>query len=97
MLATSRWLIWRRLPLPLIAGQDPVSRLPSLSSPSLTDKYLRFADRVGGELGVSAALKEFEEKAAAFPSPPHIRVATYVHHSLNSRVDLYTRARTTCL
>jgi hypothetical protein len=39
-------------------------------------KYLRYAERVGRELGVIDDVAAFDAAAAAFPTPPPIVAAT---------------------
>ena len=49
---------------------------PTLNHASLTAKFLRYAARVAGELGVADDIAAFDAAAAAFPNPPRLVAAT---------------------
>ena len=51
---------------------------PTLNHSALTAKFLRYASRVAGELGVAEEAAAFDAAAAAFPNPPRLVAATCV-------------------
>jgi hypothetical protein len=61
---------------PQPAGELPLRKWDSFNSPSLQPKFLRHAERVARELGVTDELAAFDEAAAAFPNPTPVYAAT---------------------
>jgi hypothetical protein len=60
------------------AEQEPHRAWPSLNAPSLTPKFLRYAERHARELGALEDCAAFDEAAAAFPNPTPLVAATCV-------------------
>lgn len=57
-------------------GPKHVQNWLSYNDPKLQPKFLRYAERIGRETGVTEELQAFDNAAATFPNKPKVIAAT---------------------